>query len=262
MRTHRGSRGWLLLALIAVGALTGCGGGVSGIGTNRGDGGSIGPGDDLVGDDEIGPSEDGGPLDPRCASGDPIGTGLACPASGLTCPFGTIADCNGGRRSLSCFCDGSAWSCDPVTAVDCPPPTSCPDPSTVYPGTPCATPLGQQCLSTEFPSNGCGSDVTSPTVGNCTCTTGGWSCPQPVTTCPASPPPCPSPYNVYAGGYCTGPGLSCPGNPKPCGTQIYYDPLECDGKFWYSLATTACDIDGGFNGDDSPPDGAVIFEND
>ena len=260
MRTLRGSRGWLLLALLASGAVTGCGGGVSGIGTNR-DGGPGNPGDDLVGDDEIIVEDGGSPVDPRCASGNPIGTGQACPAAGLTCPLGTISDCSGGQRTLECRCDGSSWSCDPVTSPDCPPPITCPDPSTLYPGIPCATPLGQQCVSTDIPSDSCGGELPPPTKGVCTCTTGGWSCPQTHLPCVASPPACPNPYDVYAGGYCPAPGLDCPGNPQTCGAQLFYDALECDGTFWYSLAATACDIDGGAF-DAMPAEAGVIFEND
>jgi hypothetical protein len=115
MNTTR-ARGWLLFALFVV---AGCGGGnVQGVGGNGGGTGggeeaSTGPGDDMVGSDaEIGFNDGGSPIDPRCASGSPIGTGLACSASGLVCPLGTIADCNGGQRTIDCFCEGNTWSCE------------------------------------------------------------------------------------------------------------------------------------------------------
>src|SRR5271168_4805643 len=115
MRAIRRSRGLILFALVAV---AGCGGGVSPIGTKGDDVGPGNPGDDLVGDDEIpadgGPADDGPSIDPRCVSGAPIGTSFPCNVSGLTCPLGTISDCNGNQRTLECFCGGAAWSCDPV----------------------------------------------------------------------------------------------------------------------------------------------------
>jgi hypothetical protein len=241
MRTIRGRSGWLLVALLAV---AGCGGGVSGIGTKGGDGGPGNPGDDA-----IAPSEDGGSIDPRCVQGGFIGTGVACGFSGLTCPLGTVSDCNGGQRTLECSCDGETWSCDPVTRVDCsPPPSACPDPSNLYPGSPCAGPTGQQCVSTDIPSDNCGQELMVPIKGICTCTNGGWSCPVAHPDC--QPPPvqaCPSPYGVYSGNYCDSPGLSCPGDPQNCGDQVYYDALQCQGSTWVSVATTICEIadDGG-----------------
>jgi hypothetical protein len=270
MNTTR-ARGWLLFAFFAV---AGCGGGnVQGAG-GKGSGGSDGgeeastgtgfPGDDMLGgDDEIGVDDGGSPFDPQCASGNPIGTGLACSASGLVCPLGTIADCNGGQRTLDCVCEGNTWSCDQVTATPCPPPTACPDPSTVYPGTGCDVPEGQQCLSTELSGPSCGSEPAPPVSGPCTCTTGGWSCPRNAPACPAQS--CPGPYSVYANQYCTVPGLTCPGNPQTCGEQVYYDALECEGSYWVDVATTACDIDvadagvdeGGFFYDATP-----VFEGD
>ncbi len=259
MPTSRGSFGLLLLAIFAI---AGCGGGVSVIGTqgSKGDGGPGGPGnpgDDLVGDDEISfdgsaPADAGPPIDPRCASGNPIGTGLACSVSGLTCPLGTITDCKGNVQTLECACQGQLWSCDPVPVLDCPPPppppSACPDPSTIYPGNECQVPLGQQCTSTEIPGGGCGGDVPPPETGPCTCTTTGWSCQTSLPPCLAPPPEsCPSPYDVFANGYCNTPGLTCPGNPQPCGDQTYYDALQCEDG-WVSIATTSCDL---YPGDDA-----------
>jgi hypothetical protein len=261
MNTTR-ARGWLLFAFFAV---AGCGGGgVQGVG-GKGSGGTDGgeeastgtgfPGDDMLGgDDEIG-NDGGSPFDPRCASGNPIGTGLACSGSGLVCPLGTIADCNGGQRTLDCVCEGNTWSCDPVTATPCPPPTACPDPSTVYPGTGCEVPEGQQCLSTNLPGASCGGEPAPPVSGSCACTTGGWACPENLPNCPAQA--CPGPYSVYANQYCMVPGLTCPGNPQTCGAQVYYDALECEGSYWVDVATTACDVD---EVDASADTGALIFD--
>jgi hypothetical protein len=240
MRTIRGYRGLLVFLFVAV---AGCGGGVSGIGTKGGDGGPGNPGDDLVGDDEIGPVQDGAPNDSRCATGDPIGTGLACSVSGLTCPLGTVSDCNGGMRTLECVCEGQSWSCDPVPPdPSCPPPSSCPDPSTVYPGSGCGVPVGQQCASTEVASLGCGGELPPPTMGTCTCTTSGWRCPQDTVPCISPPTSCPDPSGVYAGGYCTATGMTCSGNPQNCGGDIYYDALACQGNYWVTLARTTCDL--------------------
>ncbi len=255
------------LLLFAAFALAGCGGGVAVFGT-RGDGGPSGPGnpgDDLVGDDEIpvdgSVAEDAGPpVNPSCASGAPIGTGFACSAPGLVCPLGTISDCNGVMRTLDCSCDGSAWTCDPVPNLNCPPPVPCPDPSTLYPGTPCYGPEGQQCISTDIPENACGG--LPPLIqGSCTCMTGGWSCPTPATACPAELT-CPDPSSVNANASCDAPGQTCPGNPQPCGTAVFYDAFECESDSWVSVATTACDIgDDASTGlilDASAPDAYVL----
>jgi hypothetical protein len=252
MRTTRAYGGLLLFVACAVG---GCGGGVGGFGTG-GDGGPGGPGscgshpcgnpgDDLVGDDEIpidgGTPEDAAPpINPNCASGAPIGTGFACNAPGLVCPFGTISDCNGVSRMLDCSCDGSSWTCDPVPDLNCAPPVPCPDPSTLYPGSPCYGPEGQQCVSTEVPAPSCGGEPPPPVEGVCTCTTGGWSCPTTALPCP-SQPPCPDPSSVYAGVGCSADGQTCPGNPQPCGMEVFYDAFQCEGS-WVSVAATACDI--------------------
>ena len=254
-RTTPGHGGWLLFAALMIG---GCGGGVGGFGT-KGDGGPGGScggqscppgmgGDDLVGDDEIsadgGPAEDGGsPINPSCASGAPIGTGFACGAPGLVCPFGTYTDCNGVSVTLDCSCDGRSWTCEPLTDVNCPPPVPCPDPSTLYPNTPCYGPEGQQCVSTDIPG-ACGGELPPPIMGTCTCTTGGWSCPMTITACPAQPPPCPDPSAVYAAASCAAPGEMCPGNPQSCGTQVFYDAFECESGYWVSVAKTDCDIGG------------------
>jgi hypothetical protein len=205
------------------------------------------PGDDVAPGDDIGPPpfDDGGPVDPRCASGSPIGTGLACGLAGLACPLGTVTDCNGNGRTLECFCNGTAWNCDPVpVAPECPPPTACPDPSTVYPGSGCDVAIGQQCVSTDIPSPGCGGELPPPMKGVCTCTSSGWSCPVMPTPCPP-PMACPDPYSVYEFTYCNSYGITCPGNPQTCGSQIYYDAFQCSNNGWESVATTFCGIDGG-----------------
>jgi hypothetical protein len=241
MPTIRGCRCLLVFVLFAV---AGCGGGVARIGTTGGDGGPVNPGDDLVGDDEIGPAQDGGPVDPRCASGNPIGTGLACSASGMVCPLGTISDCNGDVRTLECLCEGHSWSCEPVPAApSCPPPSACPDPSVLFPGAACNGLVGQLCASTEIPSSTCSGPPPPPVMGICTCTSSGWACPQAKMPCPSPPPSsCPDPFGVYAGGYCTASGMDCSGNPQSCGNQTYYDALECEGNYWVTLARTSCDL--------------------
>ncbi len=266
-RTSLRLGGFLVTAFLA---LAGCGGG-TGHFASTGDDGGPPPGDDILGDDALPPAGDGGPIDPRCASGSPIGTGFACGASGLSCPLGTITDCNGNPRTLQCFCDGAQWTCERVPTSDCAPPTSCPDPSTIYPGTSCSVSIGQTCYSTDIPSYGCGGSMPPPSSGTCTCTPNGWSCPQgPVPPCIA-PQPCPDPYTVYPNTYCNSEGLTCSGNPSGCGGQVYYDALLCKGGSWLDVAPTYCDIyDGGGYEDvtyayDAPYylyDGGVVPEND
>ena len=253
MRTTRRYGG---LPLFVAFVVAGCGGVVPGFGT-KGDGGpsSCGtgscppnPGDDVVGDDEIpsdgGPVEDGGPpVNPSCASGAPIGSGFACGPSGLVCPLGTVSDCNGNTRTLNCSCDGSTWTCDPVPELNCPAPVPCPDPSTLYPGDSCYGAEGQHCISTDIPAFTCNSDTPPPTKGLCVCTMGSWSCPTTTPSCPAQPPACPDPFSVYASESCPAEGMKCPGNPQPCGAEVFYDAFDCEGGYWVSVATTACDVD-------------------
>ena len=256
---------FLLPALIA---LAGCGGGTGHFAAtdggpgHPGDDGSpgddIAPGDDIVGDDELPPPpfDDGG-IDPRCASGSPVGTGFACGGPGLMCPLGTITDCAGNMMTLNCFCDGKQWKCDALPDVEiCPTPVACPDPRTLYPGSVCNVPIGQSCYSQAIPPPSCGGggDPPPPMGGTCTCQPNGWLCPTMPTTCPA-PASCPDPYSVYPYAYCNSYGQTCPGNPTNCGGQIYYDALQCMGNGWVSVATTSCEIvyDGGPAGEDASP---------
>ena len=132
---------------------------------------------------------------------------------------------------------------------DCAPPTSCPDPSGVYPGTTCSVAIGQACYSTDIPSYTCGGgSMPPPTSGTCTCTPNGWSCPQAaVPACVA--PSCPDPYTLYPNTGCMPEAMTCPGNPTLCGNEVYYDALLCKGGSWYDIAPTSCDLfdyDGGF----------------
>ncbi len=237
MRMIRGIRGSLLVAL----ALAGCGGGVSGIGHP-----GPGPGDDELSVD--GGSGDDGSLDSRCTSQAPIGTGFACSSVGLTCPLGTIADCNGSRRTLLCSCDGRSWTCDPVDPIACPPPTACPDPSDVSPNGPCAGPEGQVCNTTDFPVSNCGGEPPPPALASCQCLGGSWQCELPaIPACsPPAPPSCPDPSSVVNGSYCSEVGQSCAGNPSYCDGKLYYDALTCVANYWLTKAATQCDI--GFDG--------------
>lgn len=261
MRTLRGIRGSLLVASLALAA---CSGSVSGIAhpTPPTD-----PGDD-IGDDAVsdggGPGDDGS-LDSGCTSEAPIGTGFACSTAGLSCPLGTLTDCNGDSKTLQCSCTGQSWACDPVTTVACPAPAACPDPSQVSPGGPCANPAGQVCNSTDFPVANCGGSEPPPALASCQCLQGTWSCELPVTDPCISPPAqtCPDPNSVAAGGYCNVSGQDCPGNPTYCDGQVYYDALVCAGTSWLTVATTDCDlsVDGGtFDG--GTFDGAQVLDGD
>jgi hypothetical protein len=267
MRTTRRSAGPLLFALFAV---AGCGGGgISGIGQQ---GGGESQGDDVIGGDaEIAYDTGtvGAGIDPRCASGSPIGTGQACGTAGLHCPLGTIDDCNGATRTLECACDGETWSCDPIAPTACPTPTSCPDPSTLVAGSPCALPPGQQCVSTDIPVPNCGNGALPPSITKALCTCmGTWFCPVTPMTCAPPPVPastCPDPYSVYAQQSCNGAGLTCRGNPTFCGNGLFYDALECIGGSWITIAATNCDVDdgGSFDGetlDGGVPDAHVILD--
>jgi hypothetical protein len=259
MRIIRGIRGSLLVSSLA---LAGCGGGVSGID-------HPGP---PPGDDEI--SADGGPgddsIDSRCTSEAPIGTGFACSSAGLSCPLGTLTDCNGGRRTLECSCDGRSWTCDPVDPIACPPPTACPDPSQVFPNGPCAGAEGQVCNSTDFPVSNCGGEPPPPVLASCQCLEGSWQCELPaIPACspPAPPPSCPDPNSVEDGVYCSEVGQACPGNPSYCNGQVYYDALTCVANYWLTKATTQCDIglDGGpdaWTFDGGTFEGGQVLEND
>ncbi len=266
MRTSLRIGGFLVSAVIV---LAGCGGG-TGHFAPTGDGGPVNPpgddiapgddvapppGDDIAPGDDIGPSEDGGPIDPRCASGSPIGTGFACGSPGLSCPLGTVTDCQGTMQTLECSCDGKQWSCDPVPVQSkcVPPPVPCPDPSALYQGSACGL-VGQECYSTVIPPFSCGGGIPIPPMsGNCTCTTDGWSCPVATPACPP-PPMCPDPYTVYAFTYCNNQyGVTCPGNPQTCGSQVFYDAFQCSGNSWVSVAATACDIAGFDGGEGDAP---------
>ena len=255
MRTLRGIRGSLLVASLALAA---CSGSVSGIAHPT----PPDPGDDAVSDG--GAPGDDGSLDSRCTSEAPIGTGFACSSAGLSCPLGTITDCNGSPRTLQCSCDGQSWTCDPVIAMGCPAPAACPDPSQVYPEDPCANPSGQVCNSTDFPVANCGGSEAPP--ASCQCLQGTWSCELPVIGPCISPPPaqtCPDPGAVASGGSCNVSGLDCPGNPTDCGGQVYYDALVCAGTSWVTVATTDCNLsfDGGtFDG--GTFDGAQVLDSD
>jgi hypothetical protein len=233
MRRTLGSRRALLFALFAVG---GCGGGVGHIGSS--DGG--GPGDE----GGISFVDDGG-LPPNCAAESPIGTGQACGSAGLTCPLGTLKNCDGTLHTLECRCDGSVWTCDPVTPERCPPPSACPDPSTLVPGSSCDVPESQQCVTLDVAVPNCGGLPPSPTKAVCQCIGGAWSCPiGPVPTCAPPPPgPCPDPSNVYAGQSCNSAG-TCAGNPTYCSGDLYYDALDCVSGQWVTVAATQCDIYG------------------
>jgi hypothetical protein len=254
MRLNRRSGGLLLLLLLA---LAGCGSAVGGI---RAPGGDGGPGGGSVGDDaeiifEDG-SSGGGGIDPRCASGSPVGTGQACGPAGLICPLGSLTDCNGNVRTLECTCDGRLWSCPPVTPPVCelpppPPPTGCPDPSTLLPGSPCSTPENIQCVSTDIPGPNCGDQAPFLTKAECQCFEGAWQCPSNPISCPPPPPPppttCPDPSNVYSGESCTTIGGNCSGNPTYCFGAVFYDALTCVSGTWVTVATTVCDGEGAFD---------------
>ncbi len=193
---------------------------------------------------------------PKCLPTSNVFDGNACSLSGLVCPsIQGVSDCAGDVHALSCFCDGSSWTCEQAAPPNCEddggPPSSCPDPYAIAGGASCASP-GQQCEGAVI-YYGCG-DTPSSTMEACTCTSSGWSCP-PIAEPPCiAPPPtaCPSPYNVYSYGYCNAqPGQVCPGNPQNCGGEIYYDALECEGN-WVPVATTQCSLypsyDGGYVG--------------
>jgi len=256
MRTPRGCRHALLFSLFAV---AGCGGGVGHVGSQGGDGGPGSTGDDVG----ISPDDGGGGVDPGCASGSPIGTGQPCAAADLMCPLGTLTDCDGTVRTLECLCDGRVWTCDPVTPRACPPPAACPDPSTLLPGSACAVPEGQSCVSTDVPVPHCENGPFSTGKAECQCIGGAWSCPVSPIPCPPPPPTsCPDPSYVYSGQSCSASG-TCSGNPTYCGGALFYDALQCVSGVWVTVAATACDIgDGGPFEDGGPFDVMPIFEND
>jgi hypothetical protein len=110
-------------------------------------------------------------------------------------------------------------------------------PCNVEPNLDCQSPIFDACDNTTV-------------IGyfGCSCQGGLWSC-QPYSRpgcIDAGPPSCPDPTQVLAGTPCMSLGQQCPGDPKDCGGQTFYEPMECQGHVWVSLATTICDIDEGF----------------
>jgi hypothetical protein len=233
MRSSLASLSPLLVALFA---LAGCGGNVSGA-TDRDAG--PGPGDDA----NDTPPPDGGPVNPNCPAKSHVSEGLSCSLSGLVCPSSqTVADCTGNAKSLSCFCDGESWTCEQATPQNCPAQV-CPAPQTIYPGGNCVSAgLGNECSSANVPYGGCpGTLEQSGTVtATCNCTSSGWSCPLSEPQCPVTPPACPDPSYVFLYGSCS-PGMVCPGNPQNCEGTTYFDTFQCQG-YWVPVVTTTCAV--------------------
>jgi hypothetical protein len=239
----------VLTPLVALFALAGCGGSVSGVGDH-----DAGPGDDA----NDTPPNDGGPVNPNCPTKSQVSDGYSCSLSGLVCPSSqTVADCQGNAKSLACFCDGESWTCEQATPVNCPV-QLCPSPQSIYAGGSCLSAgIGNQCPATNVTYPGCYGQIGVATNATCTCTSSGWSCPVPLPQCPVQA--CPDPYSVSSYQSCSSSGMVCPGNPQNCDGDTYYDALQCEG-YWVPVATTSCNI-GGYDAGNpyAGPDGAVGY---
>lgn len=217
-------------------AISACGGGVGDIGNDAGGGGDHGDG---------GPADETGTIgSSSCPPSSQIEDGFACNVSGATCSSGTpVYDCSG-RPVVTpqCTCDQASWVCEQFVTGPCPspPPTGCPDPSTVFPGKGCDGTINQACVSTNVPTYGCDGGLI-PNMAECVCAGNAWQCKGGGTSPCAEPPPptCPDPASIFPGAECNGDGLVCRGNPQDCGGQTFYDVLQCAGS-WTPLATTNC----------------------
>jgi hypothetical protein len=259
MRSSLASPTALLVALFAV---AGCGGSVSGAERDAG------PGDDSG----VEPPGDAGPVNPACPAQGGVSEGAMCTVSGLVCPeSAAVYDCQGNAESLACFCDGESWTCQQASTSGCPFQTCLP-PYDIFPGDSCVALTGPQsmCPSSNVPFAGCSgvSQEPSTMTGMCDCTTSGWSCPTELPTCVVDPPPsCPSPSAISRFGFCSAIGMTCPANPQDCDGQTYFDTYECQNdpfggdivtEYWIPVATTACDVSGDAGVVYPSFDGAVV----
>ena len=204
--TKRTRTGWAIVALIAV---TGCGGAVN---TGPGPSGDGGPGTDGAPGSDSAPPTDSGPQ-PDGTPGRDSGPGAQCPgtpppqggactSSGLECEYGTSNDpnCN---TLFACSAAGT-WQ-DMSSSGICLPP----DAGAACPATYAAVPVGKVCSPNTLEC--------AYTQGTCLCTNsmGGpvminsqWDCIAATPTCPSPRPrlgsPCTEPSQMCDYGACAG----------------------------------------------------------